>query len=339
MRRDASNGRMWRSRRSSRIASMRVISPSASSSYRSGWNARVVSRSSCANALATSDFPTPGGPWKRYACAGPSRSAASRSRAASGCSEKRANVLTDLRGDLFGGTGTFDGDDAVGLGRRERPVGAVDAAHELVALALDPVVVAPRAAARDGRVEQHEERAVRQQSVRHSEAQVAHAFLAERPAGALVGDRRVEIAVADDVLATLERGPDDACDVLGARGGVERRLRPGAHRLAVEDELAHRLADTRAARFAGRLPRSPLVAEPLGEQRGLGALARPVDSFEGYEHSIRNVGTDAGTRDRRCGLHRLEPGRRARRPRRRGDGRRQLRDRPARARESGGDAA
>src|SRR5579884_3691698 len=132
---------MCRSRRSSLIASIRIISPSASSSYRSGWKSRVVPISSRANARATSLFPTPGGPWKRYACAGPSRSAASSRRPASGCSEKRANALTDLLCDRLGGAAPVDGDDALRLGRRKRAVGGVDALLEALALALDAVVV------------------------------------------------------------------------------------------------------------------------------------------------------------------------------------------------------
>src|SRR5436305_9979100 len=103
----------------------------------SGCTARVVPISARAKVRATSRLPTPGGPWKRYACAGPSRSAASRRRPASGCSEKRANVLTYLLCDLLRAARTVDGDDAARVGDGERAIGLVDAAHELDALALD----------------------------------------------------------------------------------------------------------------------------------------------------------------------------------------------------------
>src|SRR3954471_900980 len=179
---------MCRSRRSSRIASMRIISPSASSSYRSGWNSRSVWSNDRANVCATSRFPTPGGPWKRYAWAGPSRSAASSSLPASGCSEKRANVLTNLLRDLLRGTCTVDGHDPLTVAFRQRLVGLVDPAHERRPLPLD-AVGAPRAAAlRLVGVEQHEERADGQQPARHGQVQLQHLVLAEPARDALVGD-------------------------------------------------------------------------------------------------------------------------------------------------------
>src|SRR5260221_1275980 len=121
------------------MASIRIISPSASSSYRSAWNSRSVPSSERANVLDTSRLPTPGGPWKRYACAGPSRNAASRRRPASRCSEKRANVVTNLLCDRFGRSATVDGNDALRLALGQRPVRSVDAVHELVVLLLDPI--------------------------------------------------------------------------------------------------------------------------------------------------------------------------------------------------------
>src|SRR4051812_16308350 len=101
-----------------------------------------------ANTRATSLLPTPGGPWKRYACAGPSRSAASRRRPASGCSEKRANVLTNLLRNRVGGARAVDRDDPAGLRRGQRAIPRVDPLHELGPLALDPVMIAGRAAER-----------------------------------------------------------------------------------------------------------------------------------------------------------------------------------------------
>src|SRR3954464_2145844 len=175
MRRSASNGRMCRSRRSSRIASMRIISPSASSSYRSGWKARAVPSSPWANARASPRLPTPGGPWKRYACAGPSRSAASSSRRGSACSLKAAKLLTDLLRDLVGWTRAVERDDPLGEERGEAAVGAVDAPEEVVPLALDPVAHPGRARVRvRGRDEQHE-RPVGEQTARRREVELEHA--------------------------------------------------------------------------------------------------------------------------------------------------------------------
>ena len=75
-------------------------------------------------------------------------------------------------------------------------------------------------------------------------------------AGALVGERRVEIAGADDPIAALEGGPDDARDVLGAAGGVEQRVGARvevvAHAAHVEHEAPDLLAERRAARLVGQ---------------------------------------------------------------------------------------
>jgi len=65
-------------------------------------------------------------------------------------------------------------------------------------------------------IEQHEERPIRQQASRHEQVQLPHLLLTERAPDPLVGDRRVDVAVTDDVLAALERRPDRMLDVVGA---------------------------------------------------------------------------------------------------------------------------
>ena len=62
---------------------------------------------------------------------------------------------------------------------------------------------------------------------------------AEPARDSLVGERRVDVAVADDVRAALERRPDHALDELGARGREQRRLGPRRHLGPVEQQLAH----------------------------------------------------------------------------------------------------
>jgi hypothetical protein len=154
--------------------------------------------------------------------------------------------------------------------------------------------LARSSAARLFGIEQHEERPVRQQAPRHEEVQLAHLVLTEPAPDSLIGNRRVDVAVTDDVLTTLERGPDRVLDMIGASGGIQRRLRPGRHVVAVQDDLAHCLCDRRAA----GLPRQEHVParfrEPTGKQGGLGALARPVDSFKGHEHRAPNVRGQCG---------------------------------------------
>ena len=122
---------------------------------------------------------------------------------------------------------------------------------------------------------------------------------AETAAAALVGDRRVDVAVADDGRAALERGPDHLVDVLRAGGGVERDLRPGRDVLAVEDEVADRLAERRAARLAREDDVHALALERLREEPRLGRLARAVDALEGDEHR-RDVRPIRSSRLPRC---------------------------------------
>src|SRR4051794_38112029 len=243
---------MCRSRRSSRIASMRIISPSAASSYRSGCTWRVVPSSSSANARATSRLPTPCGPWKRYACAGPSASAASSSRFASACSSNAWKVVADMGGDLLGWERAIEGDDALGEQLGQPAVALGDRAAEVVVLALDPVEAGRVARPRRLRVDVEDEGAIRQQALCDGEAELEHALGAEAARDPLVDDRGVDVAVADDGRAALECRPDPPRHVLGAGGGEQCRLRPGAHLGTVEHERADRFAYRRPARLARR---------------------------------------------------------------------------------------
>src|SRR2546428_11508444 len=220
-RRSASNGRMCRSRRSARTSSIRIWSPTGSTRYRSGWTPLVTrlwsegadsaappgelagfarelgSISSAANASAAVRLPTPAGPWKRYACAGPSASAARSRRFASCCSGKLSNASTDLLCDLLGRLLAVDGHDAVGEHRRQLAVRAVDRAVEVFTLAFDPVGGAcPRRCGR--RIDEDEDGAVGEQSADRGLVQLQDGLDAEPARDALVGERRVDVAVADD---------------------------------------------------------------------------------------------------------------------------------------------
>src|SRR5919198_6554105 len=152
---------MCRSRRRSRIASM-----SGSRMYRSGWARRSTRSgepsSSAANASAAARLPTPGGPWSRYACAGPSASAARSRRFASGCSGKVSNLSTDLDRDLSCGLCPVDGDDPAWEELRELPVGTIEDDCEVSVGALDAVALPPAPQSLVD-VDGEEERAIRQQ--------------------------------------------------------------------------------------------------------------------------------------------------------------------------------
>src|SRR5919198_532380 len=169
---------MCRSRRRSRIASM-----SGSRMYRSGWARRSTRSgepsSSAANATAAARLPTPGGPWSRYACAGPSASAARSRRFASGCSGKVSNLSTDLHGEVAGRLRAVERDDPLREHRGQVPVGPVDGGAKVTALALDAVGVVARPPRGLGRVEEDQERAVGEEPARRLEVQLQHALDAE----------------------------------------------------------------------------------------------------------------------------------------------------------------
>src|ERR1051326_5233210 len=95
--------------------------------------------SSPANARAARRLPTPGGPWKRYACAGPSASAARSRRFASVCSGKLSNASTDLLGHLLGRAVAVHRRDSLREHLCERTVRLVDRAVEPLALPLDSI--------------------------------------------------------------------------------------------------------------------------------------------------------------------------------------------------------
>src|SRR5262249_35357551 len=151
---------------------------------------------------------------------GPSRSAASSRRDASACSEKRTNVLTDLLCDLGLRTVAVHDHDSLRLRLGERDVRVGDLPHEVVASALDAVVIGARAKPGLTGVERDDERPAGQEPAGDEQAQLAYGLLAQAAAGALIGDRRVEVAVAHDVRTARERGPDHGGDVLGARSGI-----------------------------------------------------------------------------------------------------------------------
>src|ERR687884_1084048 len=213
---------MCRSRRRSRMASMRIWSPSGSSTYRSGWARRSTRSgdpsSSAANATAAAVLPTPGGPWSRYACAGPSASAARSRRLASGCSGKVSNLSTDLHGEVSGRLRSVEPADPLREHRGQLPIGPVDGGAKVTALALDAVEVVAGPPRRLVRVEEDEERAVGEEPLHRLEVQLQHALDAESARDSLVGERRVDVAVAEHIGAAVERGRDDLLDELRACG-------------------------------------------------------------------------------------------------------------------------
>src|SRR5207244_8760393 len=217
----ASKGRMGRSCLSPRIASIRIWSPSGSSTYRSGCKPRstraVSPSSSAANAVAMVRFPTPGGPWKRYACASASSSAARSRRLASGCSETFSNASKDLLRDVCGRAASVDRLDPLRKRCRQQTISVGDLPPELLVFPLDPVAVPADPARGLVRVDLEQEGAVGQSLADCRQVQLEHALDTETPRDTLIGERGVEVAVADDDGAALERRSDHLVDELRAR--------------------------------------------------------------------------------------------------------------------------
>ena len=132
-------------------------------------------------------------------------------------------------------------------------------------------------------VEQHGE--VGQQAARGPQVDLADHVRAEGATDALVGDRRVDVAVGDDDGATGERRADEPRDVLGARRGVQQRLGAGVEAgvLRGEHHLADRLGGGGAARLAGEHDLAAGGRERLGQRARLRGLARALAALEGDE--------------------------------------------------------
>src|SRR5262245_54942435 len=152
---------MWRSWWRARISSIRIISPSASITRRSGCvpaSTRLGSPSSTpANARAAVRLPTPRGPWKRNAWAWPSASDDSSSRFASSSSGTSANAVTDLRREPVDGQQAVDHDVPLGEARSELAIRVRDDRPERRVGSLDPVALVADARQRglDVEVDEH----------------------------------------------------------------------------------------------------------------------------------------------------------------------------------------
>ena len=145
-------------------------------------------------------------------------------------------------------------------------------------------MLAPQAPADRVDVELEQEGPVGKQAAHRGEVEVEHAVQPELAADSLVGDRRVDVAVADDHRATLERRADHLVHVLGAGGRVHERLGPRADVIAVQDEIPELLAELRAAGLARGDDVERVGLEPRTQELRLGRLPGAVEAFEGEEH-------------------------------------------------------
>ncbi len=155
-------------------------------------------------------------------------------------------------------------EETPGFGVGEGEETGAHARVEVLLLRLQSVegfVVGVETAARSGGVEVEEHGQVGEQSVGRPQRQRANVVGVEDPAGALVGDGRVEVAVLDDDVATCHGRTHVRGDVMRAIGGVEQCLGAGVDVAAVmQDDVTNTHTDVGSTRLAGAHdPPTPLL--------------------------------------------------------------------------------
>src|SRR5882724_11223991 len=268
---------MCRSRRSSRMSSMRIWSPTGSIRYTSGCEPRPTRPrspiNSPAKAIAAARLPTPGGPWKRYACAGPSSASAARSsRFASACSGKFSKTSTNLLVQLIRWPRAVEQDDSLTVLPGDYAVSVEHALPEVPSLPLD-AVRAPSDTSRGGvEIDLEDEGDVREEASRRDPIQLVDLVDAQFARVALVGERRVDVPIRDHIVAGVECRGDHALDELGPGRREERSLRPRAHLHPFEEQAPHLLTERGAAGFPGGDDATSVSAERLGQKLRLRGL-------------------------------------------------------------------
>ena len=135
-----------------------------------------------------------------------------------------------------------------------------------------------------GDTDLEQDRPVGHEAPDRSKVEVEHPLEPEAAGDSLVGDRRVDVAVADDGCTPRERRPDELLDVLGARGRVERRLGPRGYVATVQQQVANFFPEWCATRLAREDDLGSLGLEAGAEQPRLGGLAGAVEPLESDEH-------------------------------------------------------
>ena len=162
---------------------------------------------------------------------------------------------------------------------------AGDASMEAVVLPLDPVALAGHPRHGVLRADLEQDRQIGHQPLDGGEVELEHALEPEAPRDSLIGDRRVDVAIADHRRSSRERGPDHLLDVLGARGCVERGLGPRRDVASVEHEVADLLSERRAARLARQHDLdSRRLRGGRASSRRLRRLAGAVEALQSDEH-------------------------------------------------------
>lgn len=99
---------------------------------------------------------------------------------------------------------------------------------------------------------------------------------------ALVGDRCVAEAVAEDDLPFADGWPNETADVLGAISRIEKKFRQRIDRfgIAFKQGLANLSPEWRTARLTGSDDLIPGLAQKSSEKLELGSLPAAVNTLE-----------------------------------------------------------
>ena len=172
--------------------------------------------------LAAARFPTPAGPWKRYACAGPRRArprAAASPRVAPGRQRRRSGSPPRSRRSARVRRRRRTDPGSVG----ELAIHLDDQRPELAAARSIRSPLSPTRATAVSR--SISTRTVRSGITRRRRSGSVEDVSTPSRGRALIGDRGVEVAIADHRRPALERRTDHLVDVLCPRRRVERGFR------------------------------------------------------------------------------------------------------------------
>lgn len=185
--------------------------------------------------------------------------------------------------DLLRVAAAVHSDDTIGKAPQHLGVAARHRVLQGVTLALD--AIGRVAASRRGLVQPQldEQRPPGQAAVEGTRVELQDSVEAQPAGDTLVGQRRVDEAIANHRCPSGQRGGDHRAHQLGAGGAEQMRLGQRRRPLPGQQSLANALTDRRAAGLAGEHNLPVQCAEVRSQQRRLSALAAAVDALETNE--------------------------------------------------------
>jgi hypothetical protein len=133
-------------------------------------------------------------------------------------------------------------------------------------------------------IDEKQERSVRHHALDGGKVELEHGVHAEAAGDPLVGERGVDVAVAEHIRPPLPGWDDHALHELGAGCGEQGRLRPGRHLRPMEEQLAEPFAELGPTRLARDHDLAPRRLEVPAQALDLRRLAGAVEPLEGHEH-------------------------------------------------------